>query len=216
MVSTLLDYLGGQVEADPSVFVHEHLACHCLTNEHILVLGMALDKTPQDLIQCVWVVHLKGFVEAVRYVFAIQLLPHIVVIGELGWHKRCNKSHDGGGNTVGSSGVGVDVITSEEASVLGTQAVLVHDSFAQDNRQVLRVGDVLHLSPNNPSRLLEQLLVIPMRVDHSKAPENTRCSNHCYFYFYRGPVHLPRYPIMLSHPECVHCHLGAEDMRMMD
>ena len=46
LVTFLLEYLSGEVQADASLLVHEHLAGHCLTDEHVLVLSMPLDQAP--------------------------------------------------------------------------------------------------------------------------------------------------------------------------
>ena len=43
--------------------------------------------------------------------------------------------------------------------------VLIHDCLAEDDWEVLAVGDVLDLRPHDAAGLLEQLLVVPVRVD---------------------------------------------------
>ncbi len=41
--------LGGKVQPDAGLLVHEHLARHRLADEHILVLRMPLDQAPAKL-----------------------------------------------------------------------------------------------------------------------------------------------------------------------
>lgn len=54
--------------------------------------------------------------------------------------------------------------------------------LAQDQRQELRVGDVLELRDDDPPRLLEEDLVQPVRVD---------------------ALELPRHAVVLPHPQRV-------------
>ncbi len=42
----LLNDLGGKVQPDAGLLVHEHLARHRLADEHVLVLRMPLDQAP--------------------------------------------------------------------------------------------------------------------------------------------------------------------------
>ena len=75
------------------------------------------------------------------------------------------------------------VIASIVAMLEQTDAMLVHHLVANDDGQKLVVRDVLHHGANDAASLLEQLLVIPVRIDNGQ---------------------LVRDGVVLPHPQRVH------------
>ena len=82
-----------------------------------------------------------------------------------GWQEGVAESEGGRGEAVGDGGVGVGVIPVVVPFLLQDKSMTLHDFFAQDHGQELVVGDVLDDGGVDVLGLLEEGLVVPVRVD---------------------------------------------------
>jgi hypothetical protein len=112
--------------------------------------------TSEDMIQHSSLIKAVWFVEGVTEVLHFNPVSFAVVILDDSGQQRGHEPEGCSGNAIGRSGIRVDIVTREETHMLRLEVIPVHGLLAKDNGEELVVGDVLHLSPNNPSGFLEK------------------------------------------------------------
>ena len=75
------------------------------------------------------------------------------------------KSESSGGKAVEDRRIDLWVVSCIVSLGQRQDVQLLHEISAKDDGQPLVVGDVLHLRDEDPSRLLVQPLVVPVRVE---------------------------------------------------
>ena len=164
VIAAVLNDLSGQIQSGASGFVLEHVIGHDVVDGRILRLGESAGQSFDDFIQAVSFVELERSVETGTH-FLFGNFTAVAEEAHLFGQEGGDESQGWCRHRIGHTRIDVDVVSGEIAAEFWLQSVFLHDCLAENDGQELRIGDVLHLGADNATRLLEQRLIGPMRID---------------------------------------------------